>query len=415
MGELFCYSEKDSTRQSYTYQGTGHPGVNRVQMDWCLFGPVPKGKNILFTPCVSMDRFVPVDTFATIEANIKVYALGRTSGYSLGFTSDVPGVIRMKGVLRREWTVRQFWPANSDKNTHLDRPWQTLKEWVTGGIGVRGDSGSWLMRYEDNAVIGLVWARNYDHGSPVERVRLTYVTPFVDILNDIKEKSGLDVTLPTYSASELRYDPGQARYTMPAQSVLATGHPSASTDTLPSNSLRPPSVDEHVGPVSLRDDCSVGECQFQGDVSRPQGATTDGISVDSFDTPVPIDSANASFGTEDEAYPEEDMLRGIGAIADHLLGYPGLPPPDLESDTGSAYSEQSIMTLDESQAFNAGNVAQVVAQAGPAEGDDNIHDVGDPILSKTTPTPVDVTQSPLAPQSQLFQEIIAAWGLARQF
>lgn len=53
------------------------------------------------------------------------------------------------------------------------------------GLGVPGDSGSWLMRRSDNAVVGLVWARNHNYGSPVERIRLTYVTAIVDILADM--------------------------------------------------------------------------------------------------------------------------------------------------------------------------------------------------------------------------------------
>jgi hypothetical protein len=411
MGELFCYSEKYSTRQSFTYQGTGHSGVNHVEMDWCLFGPVPEGKNILFTTCFGMDRLVTVDTFASIEANTKVYAIGRTSGYSLGFTSGVPGIIRMKGILRREWTVRRFYPSSRDRDTHLDLRWQTLREWVTRGIGVSGDSGSWLMRCEDNAVVGLVWARNVNRGSPVERVRLTYVTPFVDILNDIKEKSGLDATLPSYSTSELRYEASQARYTMSAQSVLATGHPSERTDTPPSNSLLPLSADEHVNPVTLRDHWSVDD--FQGGVSHPQGATTDDISVHSADTFVTTDSVNAWFGTGDEADPGEEILRGIGAIADDILGPPTLVLPDLDSDTGSAYSEPSIMSLDEPQVFNGDHNVQFAVQDDSAEND-SIVDVDDPVRSKATSSSGLMQPSLLVPRSRLFHETIAPWGLARQ-
>lgn len=79
---------------------------------------------------------------------------------------------------------------------------------VTSGIGVPGDSGAWLIRRSDNAVMGLIWGRNLDQGNPVERVRLTYFTPIVDILADVQPKlvGSQQATLPVYSAGDLARD-----------------------------------------------------------------------------------------------------------------------------------------------------------------------------------------------------------------
>lgn len=53
------------------------------------------------------------------------------------------------------------------------------------------------MRRSDNAVIGLIWGRNHDYGDPLERVRLTYFTPMVDILKDVRENVSSQVAEET--------------------------------------------------------------------------------------------------------------------------------------------------------------------------------------------------------------------------
>jgi hypothetical protein len=61
------------------------------------------------------------------------------------------------------------------------------------------------MRRSDNALMGLIWARNHDSGDPLERVRLAHFTPMVDILANVREDLTEDeaVALPTYSAQVL--------------------------------------------------------------------------------------------------------------------------------------------------------------------------------------------------------------------
>ena len=170
----------------------------------CLIGPVPNGKNFVSVANFQMDRCVAVEKAASVEGNTEVYSMARTSGYSLGFTSDAPGVLRINGQLRREWTARQYSASNQAKDSRLNTRWQTMKQWVTSGMGVPGDSGAWLMRRSDNAVIGMIWARNHNCG-PLERVRLAYFTPMVDVFADIREKKAfrVEVSLPVYSATEL--------------------------------------------------------------------------------------------------------------------------------------------------------------------------------------------------------------------
>ncbi|KAK4041986.1 hypothetical protein C8A01DRAFT_44964 [Parachaetomium inaequale] len=208
IGSVATYSPLGTFRPSLTFQGRGFAEEKtRVELDYCLIGPVPKGRNLVSVPCLEdMGRCVAVEGTATVEGNTEVYAMARTSGYSLGFTSDVPGLQKISGHLRREWTVRQYSPSSRNPTDgRADAPWQTLKQWVTSGIGVPGDSGAWLIRRSDNAVVGLIWGRNYNTGDPAERIRLTYFTPIVDILADVKQKYAgeQEVVLPVYQPQDL--------------------------------------------------------------------------------------------------------------------------------------------------------------------------------------------------------------------
>ncbi|KAK4460959.1 hypothetical protein QBC42DRAFT_179653 [Cladorrhinum samala] len=198
IGAVTMNAKPGALRSSLTFRDTNIPSKHTlVEMDWCLIGSVPNGRNIVSVPSFNADRLVAVERTAAVEANTEVYALARTSGYSLGFVSDVPGLQKISGKIRREWTVRQYSPFKCPKGGSADAPWQTLKQWVTSGIGVPGDSGAWLIRLSDNALLGLIWGRNHDYGHPREpsRVRLTYFTPIIDIIEDI--------SLPLYTADDL--------------------------------------------------------------------------------------------------------------------------------------------------------------------------------------------------------------------
>ncbi|KAK4162041.1 hypothetical protein QBC43DRAFT_90615 [Cladorrhinum sp. PSN259] len=218
IGSVSMCTPSGALRPSLTFRGTNFaPELTKVEMDWCLIGPVAAGKNIVSVPSFKPDQCVTVEKTTAVEGNTEVYALARTSGYSLGFISDVPGLQRISGNLRREWTVRQYSPFKHPKDSLNSAPWQTLKQWITSGIGVPGDSGAWLIRRADNALLGLVWGRNHDYGDPATQVRLTYFTPIVDIIDDVRENhaAGEDVSLPTYTekalnrVSEAAQDPVQ--------------------------------------------------------------------------------------------------------------------------------------------------------------------------------------------------------------
>lgn len=389
MGRLILYSRPASTRESLTFQGTGVSKQNQVEMDWCLFGPVPEGKNFLSVPSFDMDRLAAIETSAMIEGNTEVYALGRTSGYSLGFTSDMPGILKMEGVIRREWTVRQYSPSNWDAATHMDPSWQSVKHWVTSGIGMPGDSGAWLMRRSDNAVLALIWARNHNHGSPVERVRLTYVTPMVDILQDIKARGYDDVSLPRYSPADVRYSPNKT--INHGHDALGIGRPSEPWNHLSTDELGRHRENEgsliaagvyhgNIYPSALRRSCSTDGRQMHGDTSEPHASTSVQASVDVSNT---TQSVSPSSRTGTGFPPGEDVLLGIGAAAVFQLGQAGLLLPGLEADTGSSCSGPSIMTLDEPEPSNAGGLVQIAGQVDPNEDWDNAH-TGHFIRSKAT-------------------------------
>ncbi|KAL2136019.1 hypothetical protein VTI74DRAFT_5906 [Chaetomium olivicolor] len=98
IGTVTMWSPRGTLRPSLTFEGTGFArNSTMVEMDWCLIGPVPDGKNFVSLPSSQMDQFVSVSNTALVEGNTEVYALARTSGYSFGFTSDVPGLLRISG------------------------------------------------------------------------------------------------------------------------------------------------------------------------------------------------------------------------------------------------------------------------------------------------------------------------------
>ncbi|KAK3363315.1 hypothetical protein B0T25DRAFT_513360 [Lasiosphaeria hispida] len=226
VGAVTMYAPPGRLRPSLTFRDTNFP-VDRtlIEMDWCLIGPIENGKNIVSVPTFKMDRHVTVKTTADVRGNTEVYALARTSGYSLGFTSDVPGIQKIHGAYRREWTVRQYSPSQDSADNRSDLRWQSLRQWVTSGIGVSGDSGAWLMRRSDNTAMGLIWGRNHDRGHPMGRARLTYFTPIVDILADVQQNhaEGEHVSLPICSIETLPWNTEAHSQLVAGQGHLSQG------------------------------------------------------------------------------------------------------------------------------------------------------------------------------------------------
>jgi hypothetical protein len=401
MGSVFLCSRKDPitkrdvTRVSSTFAGSGvSERRDRVAMDWCLFGPVPQGKNYLHVPSIGMDRLVAVEKSAMIEANTEVYALARTSGYSLGFTCDVPGVQRLEGSYRREWTVRQYSPSNWDRSTYLEPPWQSVRKWVTSGIGVPGDSGAWLMRRSDNAVIGLIWARNHNHGSPfeVERIRLTYITPIVDVLADIRERVAEQVTLPAYSEEDLRYD----AHTAEGPWALATRQSIEPWNPLSPRLLgRCNEEDSGTGPTVLGSNGRSSPPQTHSSpastASQHRGSQgDDAISLASYSStsvqPSPhMSDYEGSSGRSTASAAlrlGEGLLFAIGMAEVLHLRRPELTPPDLEPDL-SGNSSASGESLEEVESSLAGP-SIVIAGQDSLDDDQEFVEGAEPIRAKAT-------------------------------
>lgn len=81
IGTVSMYTPSGALRPSLTFRDTNFPPTQTlVEMDWCLIGPVPNGRNIVSVPSFSADRLIAVESTAVVEANTEVYALARTSG-----------------------------------------------------------------------------------------------------------------------------------------------------------------------------------------------------------------------------------------------------------------------------------------------------------------------------------------------
>ncbi|KND89328.1 hypothetical protein TOPH_06065 [Tolypocladium ophioglossoides CBS 100239] len=109
-----------------------------------------------------------------------VLSSGRTSGHQPGQVGEIPayvsGAANGTGKATREWFVEDPVPSGDGE------------AWISGGIGVCGDSGGAIVDAESHCLVGQLWARNNYWGSGP---RLTYFTPIADIFDDIQEKCGL--------------------------------------------------------------------------------------------------------------------------------------------------------------------------------------------------------------------------------
>ncbi len=95
IGSVAMCTPVGTLRSSLTFEGRAFPpGQTKMEMDWCLIGPVENGRNVVSVSCFQTGRCVAVGKKVRVEGNTKVYAMARPSGYSLGFTSDVPGLQR---------------------------------------------------------------------------------------------------------------------------------------------------------------------------------------------------------------------------------------------------------------------------------------------------------------------------------
>jgi hypothetical protein len=59
---------------------------------------------------------------------------------------------------------------------------KSIREWNEGGMGVDGDSGSWIVREHSNELMGMLWGRYQD--DDIEDP-ITFFTPIHDVFDDI--------------------------------------------------------------------------------------------------------------------------------------------------------------------------------------------------------------------------------------
>ncbi len=112
--------------------------------------------------------------FRKVVPGAPVKAFGRTSGYQTGMINTVMSIIRHGGRFTREWSIC--------KDTQ-----STQKDWMEGGIGVDGDSGSWIFG-SDGGIFGMVWGRDRPQTNPI-----TLLTPIEEIKEDIVQRLGAKV------------------------------------------------------------------------------------------------------------------------------------------------------------------------------------------------------------------------------
>lgn len=110
---------------------------------------------------------------------MKVYSVGRTSGFQKGIINSSMSYVDFGDHQTRQWAV-------------IKLPDSSGEAWVKSGIGVEGDSGAWVIDMESSKLYGMLWGR---HGEGLETV--TYFMPMVEIVADIKEKLGeVEIRLP---------------------------------------------------------------------------------------------------------------------------------------------------------------------------------------------------------------------------
>ena len=147
-------------------------GQHEVEMDWALVS-TEQWPTDLEEPMREWSKDV---FFSKVSPGARVVSCGRTSGYQTGEISLARSSInhgpRYNPRFTEEWTVIK------DPET----PW---KDWIEGGMGVDGDSGSWIIDEHTKALYGMVWGRDRPRTQS-----LCLFSPMLDIISDIKQRTG---------------------------------------------------------------------------------------------------------------------------------------------------------------------------------------------------------------------------------
>ncbi|KAI1097892.1 hypothetical protein F4804DRAFT_346802 [Jackrogersella minutella] len=151
-----------------------------VVTDWALVSAGNRQANMLRKfPTTNQRRETPITSMSTIVPGATVCSTGRTSGFQRGQVCEIPAYIdgseNGTGKASREWYIEEPDPYDNDNG------------WISGGIGVQGDSGAAIVDCESNSIIGQLWGRNKYYGSGP---RYTFFTPIFDIFDDIQERCG---------------------------------------------------------------------------------------------------------------------------------------------------------------------------------------------------------------------------------
>lgn len=119
--------------------------------------------------------------FSRVVPGSRVKSTGRTSGEQTGQVNTARSIIR-----------HQHPSRFTQEHSVIKDPQSSLNEWISGGIGVDGDSGSWIIDRDAGALYGMVWGRDRLRTNPI-----CLFTPIVDIVEDIKERTNaIKVCLP---------------------------------------------------------------------------------------------------------------------------------------------------------------------------------------------------------------------------
>jgi hypothetical protein len=170
LGTITCRSEtrsRPSLEANMQYE---------VEMDWALVSVDAWPFSIEW----HIRNFLKDVHFSSVVPGAHIKSTGRTSGEQTGQVNTARSVVRHTTRFTQEHSV-------------IKDPQSTLSDWISGGIGVDGDSGSWLIDRDSGALYWAVWGRDRIKTNPI-----CLFSPITDVVADIKERNGaVTVVLPS--------------------------------------------------------------------------------------------------------------------------------------------------------------------------------------------------------------------------
>jgi len=142
-------------------------GENRHRHDFCSESGIadPRSENLH-----PLGAGILCQKTCDVEPDVLIHYVGQGSGRQSGQISAAPVLVNWNGVSTSEWAM--VVPADQQR----------------GGETYYGDSGAWVLRDSDNALVGLLWG--WINGSLI-------FTPIKDVFADIRETlNATEVCLP---------------------------------------------------------------------------------------------------------------------------------------------------------------------------------------------------------------------------